>query len=322
MNRKIWIAWETQRRSLELANYLGCKLYVFDVSGYLRYPVCILKTIPLLFFLKADIILVQNPTIVLAALACFCTRITKTRLVVDRHSNFRLNKPQSGSFPIWLFMRFHYYSLRSADLTIVTNKYIADLVIKSNGKPVILPDKLPEFHNFNQINLRGEINILYIASFGLDEPVREVIKAFSLLDITNCCLYITGNYNKRPDYLPDKIPERVIFTGFIPENDYPAFLMESDLIIVLTKSDHCMLCGCYEAVSVGKPLITSNKTVLREYFKEAFFVENEPESIGSGIKTVLSDISGYTQKTLSMKKDIKQKWQTHYRNLLKNINSL
>ncbi len=321
-SNKIWITWETQRRSITLARQFGCKLFIFDFEGFFRYPLCLIKTFLTLIIHQPRLLFVQNPSIVLAAFSCIYSSITGTKLVIDRHSNFRLNKPQSGSFPIWLFMRFHYYSLKHADLTIVTNDYLADLVRRAGGKAAILPDKLPELSTPSTDYHKENTRLLLISSFGSDEPIREVIEAFSMLDRKNCELFVTGNFKKRISEIPSHLPPRLHLTGFIPDSQYIKLLTSSDIILVLTKADYCMLCGCYEAVAVEKPLITSDKLVLREYFSQAVFVENNSESICRGITKVLKNPTYYKKKITAMKMDIKKRWENHFSTLKSVLDNL
>ena len=119
MNKRIWISWEKQRRSIELSKRLGCKLYIIEKSGLFRYPYSIFKTILILIKERPDLFFVQNPSMFLATLACIYGFVTKTYIIVDRHTTFRLAKPHSGSFKIWLFMKMHYFTLKHADLTIL-----------------------------------------------------------------------------------------------------------------------------------------------------------------------------------------------------------
>lgn len=312
---KLWITWETQRRSVTLANFLGCNLLIFDTEGFFRYPICLLKTLLALLIHRPKILFVQNPSIVLAAFSCFFCSLSGTKLIVDRHSNFRLNKPQSGTLPIWIFMRLHFYSLKYADLTIVTNSYIAELVKKANGKPVVLPDKLPILSTQSTLTPKTGLQILLISSFGFDEPIRETIEAFRLLNNINCSLFITGNFKKRPSEIPVLLPPNTYLTGFIPDSQYIDLLFSSDIILVFTKADYCMLCGCYEAVSAQKPLITSDKAVLKSYFTGAVFVNNTAESICNGINEVINNLDHYRNISSLMKQEIEIKWEEHFKNL-------
>ncbi len=85
--------------------------------------------------------------------------------------------------------------------------------------------------------------------------------------------------------------------------------------MVLTKTEYCMLCGCYEAIAAKKPLITSNKMVLKNYFKDAFFVENNPQCIYDGINTVLKNKDIYNGKIKILSKNLREEWELQFKNL-------
>jgi hypothetical protein len=51
---------------------------------------------------------------------------------------------------------------READLTIVTNKALADLVTKNGGKPYILPDRIPKYPEVERIKLGKDQYCLYL----------------------------------------------------------------------------------------------------------------------------------------------------------------
>ena len=97
-------------------------------------------------------------------------------------------------------------------------------------------------------------------------------------------VYITGNYRKHDPGLPARAPGNVTFTGFLSEQDYVNLLFSADAVLALTTAQCTMLCACYEALAAGKALITSDSSVLREYFDRAIFVQNTPESIAQGIR--------------------------------------
>ena len=82
-----------------------------------------------------------------------------------------------------------------------------------------------------------------------------------------------------------------------------------DGLIVLTTSDYTMLCGCYESVSAEKPLITSKKGVLEDYFKDAIFVENTASKIANGIKLIRDDPLVYEKKIIILKQQISESWK-------------
>jgi glycosyltransferase involved in cell wall biosynthesis len=76
----------------------------------------------------------------------------------------------------------------------------------------------------------------------------------------------------------------VKFTGFLPDEEYLGLLRGVQAIMVLTTNNHTMQRGACEAVSLGKPIITSDWPVLRSYFnKGTIHVDNSYHGIKEGI---------------------------------------
>jgi glycosyltransferase involved in cell wall biosynthesis len=325
MKKKLWINWETHRRSYELARALNIAYYSIDYEGSIyRYPISMIKTLFILIREKPGVLIVQNPSMILAAFACICRYIFNYFLIVDRHSTFRLNKPHSGSFRIWTFMKLHYFTIKYADLTIVTNTFLSTLVKKSGGVPFVLPDKLPEIENPGALDLTGaNHNLLMISSFASDEPICEVFNAMErLADSYDIRLYISGNYRKGPPELLDNCPRNVVLTGFLSEQEFAAFLYSVDGILILTTSDYCLLCGCYEATAAEKPFITSKKTVLKEYFFDALHVKNTPEEIASAIVDLIENKEKYKIKIKRMRRILSKSWQERFNNFSNIVNAV
>jgi glycosyltransferase involved in cell wall biosynthesis len=317
MKKKVWINWETHRRSSELSKALGFRYFCFDYKGLIRYPVSLYKTINILIKMRPKILIVQNPSMILAGFACFCKKLFNIFLIVDRHSTFRLNKPHSGSLRTWLFMKVHFFTLKNADITIVTNNHLSGIVKKSGGNPFILPDKLPSFTHVNNMKLNGKkVNMLMISSFGNDEPIAEVIEAMSqLVGKYDVMLYVSGDYRKHRYNIEKSCPENVVLTGYLSEQKYIDLLYSVDGVIVLTTSDSCMLCGCYEAVAAEKPLITSDKEVLCQYFYNAMHVKNNSKDISESIIKLICNIDDCKEKVKKMKIEIEKSWRNQCRKL-------
>jgi len=212
-------------------------------------------------------------------------------------------------------MRLHYFTLKKADLTIVTNDYLSQLVKLAGGNPFVLPDMLPKLNVRNPISLKGKRNLMMISSFGLDEPIYEVIEAMKDFAKDDICLYITGNYKKLDPNLPKKSPSNITFTGFIPEQQFIDMLFSVDIAMALTTSDYCMLCGCYEVVAAEKALVTSDKEALKDYFDGAVFVDNTSPDISKGIREVINNLNYYTGQSKKMNSEISQKWERLYDDL-------
>lgn len=321
MGKKIWISWEVQRRSVELSNALGCTPFIFEVKGALRYPLSFFYTLCILIRERPHYLFVQNPSMILAFMAGVWGQISKTVVVVDRHSNFSFTRESKRNRKIyfqWVLDLLSDLSIRLAHLTIVTNDFIASHVAQKKGTPFVLPDKLPTMDYTAALPFAKKTeckSVVLISSFGLDEPTADVLAAFAKFDKQGPALYISGDYNKKRGLRTDDLPDNIIFTGFLSEKDFVGLVHGADIVMALTENDHCMLCGCYEALSAGKPLITSDKKVLRDYFTGAVFVKNDQESIADGIQYTLENLSRCAESTQLMKRNISRKWDKTFEGL-------
>lgn len=315
MEKRVWIAWETQRRSIELAKRFGCELFVIESKGILRYPKCIIRTLSVLRSTKPNIVFVQNPSMILATVACIYRSFKNIHLVVDRHTTFRLNKKNRITPRVFLFKLLHRFTVRHADVTIVTNHFLAHLVKQLKGRPFVLPDMIPKLVQTGTLPLKGKHNIVLISSFGADEPIKEVIEAMKQINQEDTYLYITGNYKKLDELTYKEAPSNVVFTGFVEEKEFINMLFSVDCVIVLTTADYTMLCGCYEAVSACKPLITSNKAVLTDYFKGAVFVDNNAKDISNAIREVVENVDFYKDRISKLKGRLILEWEERFATL-------
>ena len=309
MHKRVWITWEKQRRSIELAASLGCKLFVIGYHSPFRYLKCIFKTITIVRHEKPSIILVQNPSMLLALLAtCVLKPLFKFPVIVDRHSNFLLTTQQKLSFVHILLRLMSFISIRKADITIVTNEDLGHVIKVDGGNVFVLPDKIPIFNDRKIKKKDRPPSVLLISSFGRDEPIEDVWEASRILEHDNVNIFVSGNYRKLPNKLIKNKPNNVILTGFLEDQKFIDLLFNVDVIMVLTKAEYTLLCGCYEALAAEKPLITSDTKVLKELFEEAIFVSSSPVSIATAIRTALNDVNFYASKTKKMKRKISSEW--------------
>ncbi|WP_083260291.1 glycosyltransferase [Marinobacter sp. X15-166B] len=327
MDKEIcWITWEDHRRSKELAKAL-CAQYFYIKSTnkfVLRHLVNSIKTVKVLYIKRSSIIIVQNPSRILACLAALLKFVFGYKLVVDRHTNFRLGKRFSINPAIWFVVACSEISIKLADLTIVTNNYLKEHVEKKGGRSFILADKIPEFNSVQYPGYafkKGRINILYICTYSNDEPYREVIECGRLLE-KDCKVFITGNYNKA-GLDKDAIPGNVILTGFVNDDAYINLLNSVDIIMVLTSAEWCLVCGGYEAMSVGKPLITSNTIALREFYGTSVVItDHDPGAIKKAIEYSIGNLEMLRQKIQRLKLNKENEWQRSRKKLIRLLSSI
>lgn len=304
----IWVAWEKHRRTLELCKYLSVRPYIFDRKSHrlIRYLENIFKTIMLLYRKKTSVLFIQNPSIVLATISCLLKKVFGYYLIVDAHN--------SGIIPdIDLLKRFGFiyrYIQKTADITIVTNQALADLVDMNNGNSFILPDIIPSLPDdtfINESKVEG-IKITNICSFHNDEPYLEILKAASHLP-DYIKIYMTGDYSKLSKKILFNLPNQVILTGYVNDSDYWKHIKSSHIIMDLTFRENCLLCGAYEGVAACKPLILSDTKALKEYFyKGVCYTKNNSDDIQSIILFAVEKIDELNQQINDLKYELLRSW--------------
>jgi len=321
-NKILWITWEKggSIRSKVLAKEISAKFYVFNVFEDIerlflfRYFLAVLKTFFILLYERPKVLIVQNPSIVLSFFSSLVKPVFNYILVIDLHTQYI---HPIGTKKIIMNYLLN-YSLRRGDIIIVTNEsYKNTIKDKTNSEIFILPDKIPDFdYEFKRIRLKGKNNILYICTFSEDEPWKEVIKAANLLS-NDIYIYISG----KNELDNKKVATNVVLTGFLPEKDYQNLVRSVDIIMVLTTQDDCLVCGGYEAVSAEKPMILSNKKVLREYFnKGATFTENNSQDIARSIDLTIKNKTGLKEEIRELKRIREMEWKNKWDNLLEMLN--
>ena len=149
--------------------------------------------------------------------------------------------------------------------------------------------------------------ITYICSFSLDEPYIEVMRAASRIPF-GILIYITGSCTSKVRQKIKNVPN-LICTGFLDEESYISKLRNSDCIIVLTNRDDCLVCGAYEAVALKKPLILSNSSILKDYFKDgAVYTKNNYIDIASAIIFVYNNVQLLKKRVKRTHNNIESSW--------------
>ena len=115
----------------------------------------------------------------------------------------------------------------------------------------------------------------------------------------------------------------MFLTGFIPESEYIAMLNSVDAVIDLTNRENCLVCGAYESIAAGKPMVLSRTVALMEYFNEgAVYVDHNEVSIANGIKEVISRKEELSVKIKNLKKIRYAEWLVNKSQLEQILNDL
>lgn len=201
-------------------------------------------------------------------------------MVADVHTGFII---QSGPKEKILNKPF-INQLKKCDYIIVHNEQMKKIIPKEIlDKTVVIYDPI----TVQPHQMQYSDYIIYPCSFASDEPVDEIIEAFD--EIKDLKLYITGDYNKRPELL--KYTSKTIkFTGFLPRQHYENMLKNSKAIITGSKREYTFLMSAWEAVSYTKPLILTNTKCLKQFFKDyaKFYNYKDKKSIQDSIKEAVN----------------------------------
>lgn len=268
---RLWIAWETQRRSLGLAPLLGADLRLFLHKGWSRYPRSLAGTASLLSKKPGNMVFVQNPSMVLAAWACLLKGPLGFPLVVDRHSNFAYLAGRKAGLKRRLSDWLSDFTLRNADLTLVTNAELAERVERAGGRAFVLPDPFPDLSAWRPVAEAAESEpraireILFVSSWAFDEPIEAALEACRRLR-GEAVVRITGRVPAGYARKLRSAPDNFIPTGFLSENDFLAAMAKCDAVMAVTTREATLVCGGYEGAAMGKPLILGNSSALRAYF--------------------------------------------------------
>jgi hypothetical protein len=174
------------------------------------------------------------------------------------------------------------YFNKNSSLVIVTNEYHAERIKLIGGNYYICPDPLPNLSMFNY-NLTEIIGKIFcICSFDIDEPYTEILKSSEILHSHNLQLVVSGNFQKQGISRDDYPHANLI--GFVHESEFYWHLFTSQVVLDLTNYDNCLVCGAYEALEAGKPLVLTKKKALEDYFTGGtIFTENRADDIAAAV---------------------------------------
>lgn len=307
-NRKLFIEWaEYASRADSLANAVGAKtVFIGKVNkhknlfySFSSYPSKIIENYKAIKNEKPYVVYITNTNWIIAFVNLIFSKIFGHKLILDSHSC--AFDHEFIKYPLPLSKRF----AKCAALSIVTNESHYNLLKKNNAEVLIVSD-IPfeeKLITNEKIKLSEKFNILYICTYAPDEPYMEVITAAEKNDKVK--VYITGQY-QRVNLNPNDYPH-VTFTGFLSNEDYRRYLNNSDAVMTLTNREDTMQRAGSEAISVEKPLITSNTKMLRNYFnKGTIFVDNSSESINNGFNNVINDKENLIKGMMELKEKRKK----------------
>jgi glycosyltransferase involved in cell wall biosynthesis len=289
----------------ELGGKLHCIHYLTfqsPLQAPVKYVLQAIRTLQILFGERPEAVHVQNPPFVCGLVVYVYCVMTGARFVTEHHSA-AFDPPWDWAGPMQRFVA------RRAVTNIVTSEHWADIMRAWGANSLVMHDPFLELPEGAPYPLAEGFNVVFVGTFADDEPIEEVVRAAA--KVPDVKLYVTGNLRKAPPGLVDAAPDNVTFTGFLDMNrEYLGLLRSADAVMVLTTRDNTLqLAGC-EAISVGKPLITSDWAYLRALFEQgAVFVDPCAESIAAGVREVRARHEALAKTIEPFKRARQREWK-------------
>jgi len=309
ISRGIFIAWHVfSRRGQLLSEKLQLDLYLVHALkphyflAPVRYALQAARTFAILAREKPRLVFVQNPPIFAAVVIYIYARLWNARYVIDSHTGGLLAPWWQWSLPIHAFLS------RRAITTIVTNEHLQAMVESWGADSFIIGDVPTTFPPGKPFSLDGKFSVAVINTFSPDEPLEEILEAAATLPDVQ--FYVTGNPLRAKRSLFERKPDNVRFTGFLPDEEYYGLLRAAQAVMVLTTDNYTMQRGACEAVSLGKPVITSDWPILREYFgKGTIHVDNSAQSIREAVIRMQREQREMEEEILVLQQERRQEWR-------------
>lgn len=274
------------------------------LAAPLKYPYQAIQTLRLLFQKRPKVIFVQSPPSFAVLFVYIYCVLTGGRYIVDAHSAAMLWSVWTR--PQWLYS----FLARNAVATIVTNEHFAERITGWGARALVvrdIPTSFPKGGSYEGLN--GHFNLVVVSTFAADEPLDEVVEAAA--DLHDVNFYITGNKNRADAGLLARARPNVHFTDYLPDEAYYGLMSSGDAVMCLTTRNHTMQRGACEALSLGKPIITSDWPLLQEYFnKGTVHVPNTQAGIEAGVKELQQHYETYQAEIRNLKQEKKLEWES------------
>jgi glycosyltransferase involved in cell wall biosynthesis len=304
--RPVWIAWNSHRRTTGLCAAWNVPLHILrpKSSSYLRWIDLSFRTLRLLRTVKPDILFVQNPSLALTVLTSVSRPFFRYYLVVDAHNEGVRPYDRPSAFIRWLTRRV----LKLADVTIVSNDALLEDVRAVGGQPLSLPDRLPDVPELEPTRRqRFEApDVAVIATYRRDEPIAAIIEAAGTMPDVR---FAFSGHASHYDGAAGSIPPNVELTGYLPDLDYWELLTEARVICDLTLKPDCLVCGAYEALAVGKPMVLSDNPATRKLFgPAAVLTGSRPEQISAAVRQAIENRERLQENSIELRDGFHTHW--------------
>ncbi len=269
------------------------------LAALYKYPVQFVRTLMLLGRRSPRVVFVQSPPSFAVMAVALYAWVLRRRFVVDAHSD-AMTSPY-WTRPGWLIRAL----VRAAAVTIVTNEHFAASLRADGGRALVIRD-VPQHAAQRRRDPVEPFEVMAVCTYAPDEPIDEILGAAALLPEVTFSL--TGDPARFARVLPPA-PPNVRFTGFLPHEEYRERIASCGAVLCLTTHDHTMQRGACEALWAGRPIITSDWPLLRDYFdRGTAHVDNSASDIASAVAKIAADPVGFEDQIADLQALRRGEW--------------
>ena len=320
----VWSHPQGSHRSQFFCENLGMELhyaYLISKKGFwaalFKYPLQAIQTIWILFKIKPQLVFVQDPPTFAPLIVWICQFILSFEFIIDTHTQRHCLVHFEILMPLRKFLA------KRALTNIVTNTDLRDMITEWNAPAMVMEDPpLPMRHQVVSKSLDGEFNVVWVNTGSPDEP-RDTFFEMAR-QLSHVTFYVTSDYSRNSElrHYQSLATENVHFTGHLPDDDFYQLLKSANVVLTLTAWNYTLQQGACEAMWLGRPVITSDWQVLRDYFEDgAIFVENTVESLSSAIIEMQAKTEQYAERISNVSELRHQDWDNQVSELMTLLNS-
>ncbi len=145
--------------------------------------------------------------------------------------------------------------------------------------------------------------ILYVGRISAEKGIDKLLESLSFVTYSNYKVLIVGSliyglaakdqYQQNIESYSKKFSDKIIYTGFIPQNELPELYNIADVAVLPSVWQEPAGLTMVEAMACGLPVITTQRGGIPEYVADCGFVlpvdENLPKNIAEKIDLLFSD---------------------------------
>lgn len=320
----VWSHPQGSHRSQFFSETLGMNLqYVYFIrrrGGFyaaLKYPIQALQTMWILFRKRPRLVFIQDPPTLAAFVVWLCGFILNLDFIIDTHTQ----RHELVDYPFLYGMRR--FLAKRALTNIITNEYLKSRVEEWEAIATIMEDPpLPIVDKVQAKYLSDAFNVVWVNVGAVDEPREIFFEAAQQLP--NIRFYVTSDYERNAELQAYKksASENVIFTRHLPDDEYYQLLKSADVVLTMTTRNHTLQQGACEAMWLGRPVITSDWGMLRQYFTQgALFVDNTVDSLKNAVLEMRQNHTQYVEEIAELDELRRADWEKQVAELMDIIKS-